>query len=124
MVVCLAHVYQHISQAEHNESFLSVIGKDSDYIDWKFIALFYSALHFGDAFIAKKQRNDEIFFKDHSERRKVYSKNFDIDTFNAYKKLENYSKTARYHPEGNHILTENLFQRLFKEDFSKMKSLR
>lgn len=34
----LANVHQHISQAQHNESFLSFIGDNSDYLDWKFIS--------------------------------------------------------------------------------------
>ena len=124
LVVSLANFEQHLSRAENNELFISFIGENKSYIDWKFIALYYSALHFGDAFIAKKLvYGGSIRIRDHNHRKELYHDHFDEDTFTSYERLEDFSRKARYHPEKNHILNDKLFEELFTEDFSKMKSL-
>jgi hypothetical protein len=117
----LAHETQHIYQANHNESFLNNI--DTSYIDWKFIVLYYAALHFGDAFVAKKRKYGTINFDNHEERKRTYLQYFDLNTFKSYQRLEDYSRTARYHPEGNYVLTEDVFRKTFTEDFLKIKGL-
>ena len=43
-------------------NFVSYIGESPEYIGWKFVALYYSALHYGDAFIAKKLGMGPILF--------------------------------------------------------------
>lgn len=117
----LAHETQHTYQANHNESFLNFI--DVNFIDWKFVVLYYAALHLGDAFVAKKQKYGNINLDNHEQRKKMYARYFDLNTFKAYKRLEDYSRTARYYPDMNYILTEDLFNTVFNDDFSQMKKL-
>lgn len=120
----MASVEQHILRAINNESFVSFIGEKQDYIDWKFVALYYSALHYGDAFIAKKVGYGRICIRNHEQRKDLYSDYLDADTYSSYKRLEHFSRTARYHPEKSHILNEKLFKELLMEDYPKMESLR
>lgn len=122
-MVSLASVEQHILQAEKNESFVSFIGNNHSYLDWKFVALYYSALHFGDAFIAKKVGYGRIRIQNHDERKELYLTHLDEDTFSSYRRLENFSRKARYSPEKKHELTEKNFNELLTEDFPKMKIL-
>jgi hypothetical protein len=119
----LATVEQHISKAENNESFTSFIGNNHNYIDWKFVALYYSALHFGDAFIAKKLGYGRYRIENHDERRMLYNDLFDDETFLSYERLEKFSRYARYHPEKINLLTEKNYNDLLTNDFIKMKSL-
>jgi len=116
----LSNESQHISQAQHNELFLSYIEKDPDYLDWKFIVLFYSALHYGDAFLAKRYRKH---CESHKDRRNMYSQINRIDLFLAYKTLEDYSRTARYYPEAICALTEKDFQDACNNEFLLFKGL-
>lgn len=110
--------FQHTSQAVHNESFLSFID-NSEFLDWKFTVLFYSALHYGDAFLAKKHGKH---CKSHKERREMYSRINRKELFDAYKNLEDYSRTARYQPEGISMLTQEAFQEAY-DDFLLFKGL-
>lgn len=119
----MAKVEEHLSRAVNNELFVSFIGKKQDYIHWKFVALYYSALHYGDAFIAKKVGYGCIRISNHDERKDLYNAHLDDDTFSSYMRLENFSRMARYRPEKNHILNEALFKELMEEDYPKMKSL-
>lgn len=116
----LSNEFQHISQAQHNELFLSSIEKTPDYLDWKFIVLFYSALHYGDAFLAKKYRKH---CKTHTDRKNTYSQINRKDLFLAYKNLEDFSRTARYYPEGISALTETDFQDAYNNDFLLFRGL-
>lgn len=111
---------QHKLQGEHNEQFLITLGSSSEFIDWKFVVLYYSALHFGDAYIAKKGIK---IIKNHKERRKHYSKELDRQVFTSYKRLENYSQIARYRPEESYVLTDAEFLKLYNIDFPKLKTL-
>jgi hypothetical protein len=60
---------EHLRKAEKNKAFArSILSTDSTSIGWVLVALFYSALHFVDAFGAKyntpysshKQRNEDV----------------------------------------------------------------
>lgn len=119
----MGNVEQHISQAINNESFASFIGDKKQYIDWKFIALYYSALHYGDAFLAQKIGGGRIKLRDHKQRKDLYLLHLNDDTYTSYERLENFSRIARYHPEKRHILTEKLFNELLAEDYPQMVSL-
>lgn len=111
---------QHKLQAEHNEKFLNTLGNNSEFIDWKFVVLYYSALHFADAYIAKKGITR---INSHTHRRKIYSNELSGPVFTSYKRLENYSQIARYHPEMLNILTDAEFLNLYSTDFPKLKTL-
>lgn len=118
-MIVLAHESHHIYQADHNEQFLDNIS--TEFIDWKFIVLYYAALHLGDAFIAKKRRCS-VGFSDHKKRKEVYLKEFDKEAFKSYIKLENYSKLARYQPDQNYTLNETKFDEALTIDFPKIKA--
>lgn len=111
---------QHKFKGEHNEQFLVTLENSSEFIDWKFVVLYYSALHFADAYIAKK---GIPIISSHQERRKYYSKKLSPEEFASYKRLENYSKIARYHPEMSNKLTDAEFLNLYSTDFPKLKTL-
>lgn len=116
----MANETQHKSQGEHNEQFLGTLGNSSEFIDWKFVVLYYSALHFADAYIAEK---GITIINNHNERRKYYSRKLSSQEFTSYKRLENYSQIARYHPEMANILTDAEFLNLYSTDFPKLKTL-
>jgi len=116
----LSNEMQHKSKGEHNEYFLNTLGSSSEFIDWKFVVLYYSALHFGDAYIAKK---GTIYIKNHKERKKLYVDKLPREVFVSYKKLENASIIARYRPEESYVLTDRKFLNLCSIDFPKLKTL-
>jgi len=118
----LANEMQHKLRGEHNEQFLNTLGSTSEFIDWKFVVLYYSALHFGDAYIAKAKKGKTII-NNHDERRKHYSREMSREVFTSYKLLENASVIARYHPEMSSVLTDAKFQDLYNTDFPKLKTL-
>lgn len=111
---------QHKLKGEHNEQFLNTLGNSSEFIDWKFVILYYSALHFGDAYIAKKGITK---ITNHEERKKHYAKKLYSQVFASYRILENRSIIARYHPEMSNILTDAEFLKLYSIDFPKLKRL-
>jgi len=111
---------QHKSKAQHNEQFLITLGSSSEFIDWKFVVLYYSALHFGDAFIAKKGIS---YIKNHKERKKLYADKLPSEVYASYRMLENASIIARYRPEKSYVLTDKEFLDLCSIDFPKLKTL-
>jgi hypothetical protein len=92
----------------------------SQFIDWRYIVLYYSALHFGDAYLAKKGITNIV---NHTDRHKKYHKNLPVDIYIAYKRLESRSMIARYIPELSNVLTISDFKDLYTDDFLKLKSL-
>ena len=114
---------EHLAQAEFNESFVSFIGDTSKYIGWKFVALHYSALHFGDAYIANKIGGGRVMIRNHDHRKELYDTHMDEDTFSSYERLESFSRKARYEPNKGHLLTVDLFEDLLTKDFPKLKTL-
>lgn len=115
----LANEFEHKFRAENNERLLDKI--ENEFIDWKYIVLYYSALHFADAYLAKRHKIFNI--KSHEERRKKYHSKLSESVFISYKLLENKSQIARYHPEMVNVLSEQDFKNLYEKDFTKIKSL-
>lgn len=111
---------QHKLQGEHNEQFLNTLGSSSEFIDWKFVVLYYSALHFGDAYIAKKGIK---IIKNHKERKEHYINKLSSQVYASYRILENASIIARYRPEKSYVLTDAEFLKLYSIDFPKLKTL-
>lgn len=115
---------EHRYKADHDEDFLIMIEKVDNkltFIDWRYIALYYAALHFGDAYLARKKRIIRV--KNHEVRIKKYSDNLPPDAFTSYKLLESRSIIARYHPELSNVLTDSDFRELYTKHFPKLKSL-
>ena len=119
----MSNELEHTTKADHNESFLLMIENNdivSQFIDWKYIVLYYSALHFGDAYLAKKGITNII---NHTDGHKKYRKNLPVDIYVAYKILEARSIIARYHPELSNTLTVSDLRDLYTDEFLKLKSL-
>ena len=89
---------QHLSQADRNEDcFQSLTGLDpSRFTDWEVVTLFYSALHYVEAYLA---RNGVIHPhpKRHAHREEEMVRHAELDAITEnYLSLRNYSQDARY----------------------------
>lgn len=120
----MSNEMEHMYKANHDEDFLIMIEKVDNkliFIDWRYIALYYSALHFGDAYIARKKRIN--FVENHKDRIQKYTNNLPSDAFASYKLLESRSIIARYHPEMSNVLNDSDFGELYTKHFPKLKYL-
>ena len=82
---------QHLSQAESNERFVeSITALTTRFPDWEVIALFYSALHYADAFLATQG----IHPRSHDSR--IASVKLYIGAWEDYQHLYRLSLAARY----------------------------
>jgi hypothetical protein len=114
---------EHRLKADNNESFLITIENVDailQFSDWKYIALYYSALHFGDSYLAKRGIN---YVRDHRDRDQKYRKNLPKGAIVAYQTLKDFSIIARYQPEFYYMLTESKFKHLYANEFQILKSL-
>lgn len=85
---------EHLRQASKNEGFFESFHLDSTpYLDWVVTGVFYSALHYVDAYLASKS----IDPRSHEERHAYVSREANLRFVEAeYLKLENQSRLARY----------------------------
>ncbi len=106
----------HIIQAQHNEKFFHVTDK-SAYSDWAMTVLYYAALHYVDAFLARvgmvdpgghDVRDQEVHHR--AELRPVIK---------PYFRLKSRSRTARYYC-GRFTLAE--LQRSYETDLNAIRS--
>ena len=82
----------HLRQAEHNRDFANSLDA-SKYSDWIAIALFYSALHYLDAFLATKGHHPG----GHPVRDGFVAMVVELKPiYNEYRTLKNSAHTARY----------------------------
>lgn len=87
-------VAEHIAQAHHNERFFATIDP-AQYSDWAVTVLFYSALHYIDAYLATTGYLDP---GTHPERlRLIRSNAVTRAVYREYSRLKNYSENARYY---------------------------
>jgi hypothetical protein len=84
----------HLDQAAHNEAFFTAIDLGV-YSDWAVTALFYSALHYVDAYLAQEGYADP---GDHDVRDDLMKR---FATTRAiwqhYRRLKSFSRSARYY---------------------------
>ena len=85
----------HILKAQANEAFaLSLDDKRTSNIDWIITALFYSAIHYVEAYLA----NLNIHPTTHRARDSAIERDLRLkDIFEDYGELKNYSINARYY---------------------------
>lgn len=85
-------VREHLQQASHNETFFSQINVDS-YSDWAVTVLFYAALHYLDAYLAKQG----VFDPGSHDVRDPLIRQFPLTRAVArqYFRLKNFSRSAR-----------------------------
>ncbi len=86
---------EHIKKAKHNEEFAdSFDKKKSPYLDWALTGIFYSAVHYIEAFLATKG----IHPRSHAQRTTYIGLYITNDTvFDAHDDLKTNSEIARYH---------------------------
>lgn len=88
---------KHIERAENNESFYNQFNlATTPFIDWAITALFYSALHYIDAYLAKYPAGG-IHPASHGKREKFLAcDNFTQNIYPSYRELRDRSEDARY----------------------------
>lgn len=86
---------EHLIQAKHNEKLLAKLG-GGEFDDWEVTLMFYIALHYVDAYLAKVHKIDDP--GDHAERdRLVAEKNHTRTLYGTYMRLKSRSVQARYY---------------------------
>ena len=102
----------HVAKAKHDEEFVSSLDlATSPYLDWAITALFYSALHYVEAYFATMKRHSP----DHRTRDSAIQRDSKIrGIYNDYSELKNFSINARYYmiPFSESDLRKNLLGRL------------
>jgi len=85
---------QHLQKARHNEEFVTSLGADPDrFADWAITGLFYSALHYIEAYFACRGRHSG----DHRARDSDIWRDTSLQgLYTPYSELKNASTTARY----------------------------
>jgi len=85
---------RHIFQAEKNERFFDQFDLDTTpFLDWAVTGLFYSALHYVDAFLAKQNVHPQT----HEQRDWILARTRNISAIYAeYQELKDRSIDARY----------------------------
>ena len=84
--------HQHVEKAKHNERFLETILTSTFYV-WIVVVTFYTALHFVDALLAKKNYHPSS----HHKRNQLVAK-FLPDVSEDYLVLYSRSRRVRYDP--------------------------
>jgi hypothetical protein len=86
---------EHLSKAEGNESFAMSLTLDSQpRIDWALVSLFYSAVHYVEAYLAPHQH-----LRSHTTRDNVLGRDSNLKKiFSQYQDLKFYGYNARYSP--------------------------
>jgi hypothetical protein len=89
---------RHIQQAERNEDLYEYLGRATPpYYEWQVVALFYSALHYVDAYLATLSLPNGVHPGSHSERNylvrvEAFLRGLWVD----YRELQDRSRDARY----------------------------
>jgi hypothetical protein len=90
----MPNLEDHILQARHNENFYQVTDKNA-FSDWAMTAIFYAALHYIDAVLAKLGMVDP---GGHSVRDDQVHKRVELRPIaNSYFRLKSRSRSARYY---------------------------
>ena len=87
--------HEHLKRARENEKLAQALKKlkSSSGVDWAITVLFYSALHYVDAFLAGKNCHPLT----HEDRNDEIEANGSLaGIFNDYRRLEDLSREARY----------------------------
>ncbi|MCI0455212.1 MAG: hypothetical protein L0Y68_09495 [Candidatus Dadabacteria bacterium] len=86
-------LYEHKQKAEHNERFANSLALNSTpYLDWVVTGLFYSAIHYIDAYLANFQGIHPYSHEDRDDKVLRYLRKINRD----YRELKDDSKNARY----------------------------
>ena len=88
---------QHVEQASKNERFYNSFDLDkTEFLDWAVTALFYSLLHYVDAYLAVKGVKG-YHPKSHANRTPLVSMESNLkQIYSKYRRLKDESELARY----------------------------
>jgi hypothetical protein len=86
---------EHVQKAEGNESFASSIPQDNQSrIDWTLVVLFYAAVHYVEAYLAKSLG---MHLRSHNTRDQYVGRESNLKKiFKSYAHLKFYGYNARY----------------------------
>lgn len=86
---------QHLEQARHNERFLDFLLADDELVfsDWAAAAIFYTALHYIDAYLSHRGVDS---IAAHYERNSLVKQHCSKELYAAYRKLLDESRLSRY----------------------------
>jgi hypothetical protein len=89
---------QHIKKARENEAFAGTLDTASQAsLNWKLVAMFYTAVHYIEAYLAK-QLNQHL--RSHTTRDNYVARESNLRNIrNQYSKLKYYGYNARYEPD-------------------------
>lgn len=88
---------QHVDKAHRNATFAKALTLDTQTsIEWAFISLFYSAMHYVEAYLAKKSVAP-ILHDSHAKREKLIASTSELRSlYREYMDLKRFSMDARY----------------------------
>ncbi|MBU4357123.1 MAG: hypothetical protein KJ822_17555 [Proteobacteria bacterium] len=92
----MASKLEHLSKAEHNENFYQSFDFNSTpYLDWVVNAIFYSAVHYIESYLAIQEKQPIT----HAERKSDIKddNNLGLYIFRKYRSLKDDSEGARYY---------------------------
>jgi len=102
---------EHLKKAQHDEQFVSSLDlQTTPYLDWIITGMFYSSLHYVEAYFATLRAHSP----DHRTRDSAIRRDQNIKAvFDDYSELKNFSINARYylHHFTPADVTQNLQQR-------------
>lgn len=87
---------EHLKKALHNEGFLAYIASDlTQFLDWKIIGIFYTTVHYIEAFLATKLEHPVSS----GQRQTCTQRYLDTQVYLKYRLLETNCVDARYYIE-------------------------
>jgi len=105
----------HLWQADHNESLYSQLFA-TEFLDWAVTGIFYSGLHYVDAYLATK----DIHPSTHAVRTPLVESESNLRRIYAqYRRLKDKSEAARYRVKH---FTQTEVERLKENEFEIVKS--
>ncbi len=88
---------EHLAKAERNEAaFTFLATQDPTFLDWQIVCLFYSALHYVDAYLHVVQAVGAIHRPSHRVRGDLASRHLGAALAEDYDFLQDRSEDARY----------------------------
>lgn len=109
---------QHLNQAKHNESFLSVVETHfpDNFFDWKITIIFYIAVHYIDAYFASYGEHT-YSHEDRREKLEYGANSVSMAFIDHYNNLYNICRNARY----NGFTDEQAYLRLQQNKLAEAK---
>ena len=106
---------EHLKKARHNEEFLDYIASDlTQFLDWKIIGIFYTTVHYIEAFLATKL----VHPTSSGQRQTFTGKYLDAQVYKKYRLLETNCVEARYY---NKTFSQSKFQSEMEPAFNFIK---